>query len=780
MKEIKYSLSEISCASCADKIEQKIKKLNGVEEGYLNFVTKEIKVQVTDSTDTARLFDTIKKIVKDEEGDVEVCELTPNVIYTIDGLDCANCAAKIEEKLNKTEGILGANIDFLAKKLTLQFKNSLDQKRIEEKVQKIIDKIEPGVTIAQSNVKNEDHVDEESSMTKDLIIFGIGILLFIGGLLIAEGTVFRYVLLILSYFIIGGEVVLKAVNNIYRGKVFDENFLMTIATMGAFAIGEHPEAVAVMVFYQVGEFFQDVAVNRSRRSIRKLMSIRPDVATIKRGNTSVEMRVEDVQTGEIMIIKPGERIPLDGEVLSGDSTIDTKILTGESVPVNVTKGEMVLSGCININGLLTVKVTKLASESTVSKVLELVENATSKKAPTENFITKFARVYTPIVTSLAVLIAVIPPLVIQGATFEEWIYRALIFLVISCPCALVVSIPLGFFGGIGAASRNGILVKGGNYLEALNNIEIAVFDKTGTLTEGTFTVTEINTANGATQEELLEKAAYVESFSNHPIAVSVVNKYNKEIDQSLITDVEEISGHGVKAAYQNDIIAIGNARLMKREGVEFKESIALGSIIYIAINGKYVGNIVVSDQIKQDSKTAIKMLKSLGIKKTVMLTGDKKLVADAVGQELDIDEIHSELLPEDKLNIVEKLLLQKSSRGKLFFVGDGINDTPVLARADIGIAMGGLGADAAIDVADVVIMNDEPSKIGTAVFVAKRTRKIVWQNIYFALGVKLLFLALGAVGIATMWEAVIADVGVSLLAVLNAMRVLKYNYKINN
>lgn len=780
MKEIKYSLSEISCASCADKIEQKIKKLNGVEEGYLNFVTKEIKVQVADSTDTARLFDTIKKIVKDEEGDVEVCELTPNVIYAIDGLDCANCAAKIEEKLNKTEGILGANVDFIAKKLTLQFKNSLDQKRIEEKVQKIIDKIEPGVTIAQSNVKNEDHVDEESSMTKDLIILGIGILLFIGGLLIAEGTVFRYVLLILSYFIIGGEVVLKAVNNIYRGKVFDENFLMTIATMGAFAIGEHPEAVAVMIFYKVGEFFQDVAVNRSRRSIKKLMSIRPDVATIKKGNTSVEMRVEDVQTGEIMIIKPGERIPLDGEVLSGDSTIDTKILTGESVPVNVTKGEMVLSGCININGLLTVKVTKLASESTVSKVLEMVENATSKKAPTENFITKFARVYTPIVTSLAVLIAVIPPLVIQGATFEEWIYRALIFLVISCPCALVVSIPLGFFGGIGAASRNGILVKGGNYLEALNNIEIAVFDKTGTLTEGTFTVTEINTANGATQEELLEKAAYVESFSNHPIAVSVVNKYNKEIDQSLITNVEEISGHGVKAAYQNDIIAIGNARLMKREGVEFKESIALGSIIYIAINGKYVGNIVVSDQIKQDSKTAIKMLKSLGIKKTVMLTGDKKLVADAVGQELDIDEIHSELLPEDKLNIVEKLLLQKSSRGKLFFVGDGINDTPVLARADIGIAMGGLGADAAIDVADVVIMNDEPSKIGTAVFVAKRTRKIVWQNIYFALGVKLLFLALGAVGIATMWEAVIADVGVSLLAVLNAMRVLKYNYKINN
>src|SRR5690554_2283685 len=773
MKEIKYSLSEISCASCADKIEQKIKKLNGVEEGYLNFVTREIKVQVADSTDTARLFDTIKKIVKDEDGDVEVCELTPNVIYAIDGLDCANCAAKIEEKLNKTEGILGANVDFIAKKLTLQFKNSLDQKRIEEKVQKIIDRIEPGVTIAQSNVKNEEHVDEESSMTKDLIIFGIGILLFTGGLLIAEGTVFRYVLLILSYFIIGGEVVLKAVNNIYRGKVFDENFLMTIATMGAFAIGEHPEAVAVMIFYKVGEIFQDVAVNRSRRSIKKLMSIRPDVATIKKGNTSVEMRVEDVQTGEIMIIKPGGRIPLDGEVLSGASTIDTKILTGESVPVKITKGEMVLSGCININGLLTVKVTKLVSESTVSKVLEMVENATSKKAPTENFITKFARVYTPIVTSLAVLIAVIPPLVIQGATFEEWIYRALIFLVISCPCALVVSIPLGFFGGIGAASRNGILVKGGNYLEALNNIEIAVFDKTGTLTEGSFKVTQINPVIDISEDELLEKTAYVESFSNHPIALSVVKEYNKSIKQEIVSDIKEVSGHGIKAKVNSDEVLVGNARLMEKENISFEASSALGSILYIAINKKYVGNIVVSDQIKMDSKEAIRLLKALGVKKTIMLTGDKKSVATSVGKALGLDEIHAELLPEDKLNKVEELLNSKSKRGKLFFVGDGINDTPVLARADIGIAMGGLGADAAIDVADIVIMTDEPSKIATAVKIARRTRKIVWQNIILALGIKAFFLVLGAFGIATMWEAVIADVGVSLIAILNAMRVLK-------
>ncbi|PKK96683.1 MAG: cadmium-translocating P-type ATPase, partial [Tenericutes bacterium HGW-Tenericutes-3] len=486
--------------------------------------------------------------------------------------------------------------------------------------------------------------------------------------------------------------------------------------------------------------------------------------------------VEEVNVGQIMVIRPGERIPLDGEVITGESTIDTKVLTGESVPRNVSIGEQVLSGCININGVLTAKVTKLSNESTVSKVLELVENATSKKAPTEKFITKFARVYTPIVVIIAALLALIPPLLINGATFDDWIYRALIFLVISCPCALVVSIPLGFFGGIGAASKNGILVKGGNFLEALNNIEIAVFDKTGTLTEGTFTVTEINTIGGLSKAALLEKAAYAESYSNHPIAVSVVKKYNKKIDQNQLTEVEEISGNGVKATVQGSRIMIGNSRFMEKESIDFEESESLGSILYIAIDGKYAGNIIVSDKIKKDSKIAIQVLKSLGIKKTVMLTGDKKRVADSVGMELMIDEVYSELLPEDKLIKVEELLKQKSKRGKLFFVGDGINDTPVLARSDIGIAMGGLGADAAIDIADMVIMSDEPSKIGTAVYVAKRTRKIVWQNIYFALGVKLIFLTLGAFGIATMWEAVIADVGVSLLVVLNSMRVLNYRY----
>lgn len=699
-----------------------------------------------------------------------------NIVCSIEGLDCANCAAKIEIQLNKADGIEEARVDFLSGKLILSLSSLADKNEVLQKTQKIIDKIEPGVKIRElSKAKNDDndHDHEEGVSLHEMLKLIVGILIFVGVLFINKSSIFYLPMFIVSYLLIGGEVVFRAFRNILRGKVFDENFLMTIATIGAFTVGEYPEAVAVMLFYQVGELFQDIAVNRSRRSIKKLMSIRPDVAYVKKGNEVQEIKVEEVNVDDIIVIKPGERVPLDGIIIDGDSSLDTKALTGESVPMNVTVGEQILSGCININGLLTVKVTKLASESTVAKVLELVENATSKKAPTENFITKFARVYTPIVTLSAVLLAIIPPLIFQVGTFEEWLYRALIFLVISCPCALVVSIPLGFFGGIGAASKNGILVKGGNYLEALNEIEIAVFDKTGTLTEGSFKVTQINPVIDISKDELLEKTAYVESFSNHPIALSVVKEYNKSIKQEIVSDIKEVSGHGIKAKVNSDEVLVGNARLMEKENISFEASSALGSILYIAINKKYVGNIVVSDQIKKDSKEAIKLLKALGVKKTIMLTGDKKSVATSVGKALGLDEIHAELLPEDKLNKVEELLNSKSKRGKLFFVGDGINDTPVLARADIGIAMGGLGADAAIDVADIVIMTDEPSKIATAVKIARRTRKIVWQNIILALGIKAFFLVLGAFGIATMWEAVIADVGVSLIAILNAMRVLK-------
>jgi Cd2+/Zn2+-exporting ATPase len=779
MKEYKYRLKDLSCANCAAKIESKVNKLQEVKDTSLNFVTKVLKVNVDDESNSNELFKTIKKIVRETEDGVEVFELTPeeNIVCSIEGLDCANCAAKIEVQLNKTDGIEEARVDFLSRKLTLSLSSLANKSEMIQKTQKIIDKIEPGVKIHElSKEENDDHDHDhgEGVNLKEMLRLIVGILIFVGVLFVSKSSIFYLPMFIISYLLIGGEVVFRAFRNILRGKVFDENFLMTIATIGAFAVGEYPEAVAVMLFYQVGELFQDIAVNRSRRSIKKLMSIRPDVAYVKKGNEVQEIKVEEVNVDDIIVIKPGERVPLDGIIIDGDSSLDTKALTGESVPMNVTVGEQVLSGCININGLLTVKVTKLASESTVAKVLELVETATSKKAPTEKFITKFARVYTPIVTLAAVLLAIVPPLFIQGATFEEWLYRALIFLVISCPCALVVSIPLGFFGGIGAASKNGILVKGGNYLEALNEIEIAVFDKTGTLTEGSFKVTQVNAVNDISKDELLEKTAHVESFSNHPIALSVVKEYNKSINQEIVSDIKEISGHGIKAKVNTAEVLVGNARLMERENISFEESSALGSILYIAINNKYVGNIVVSDQIKKDSKEAIKLLKALGIKKTVMLTGDKRAVATSVGKELGLDEVHAELLPEDKLNKVEELLKHKSKRGKLFFVGDGINDTPVLARADIGIAMGGLGADAAIDVADVVIMTDEPSKIATAVRIAKRTRKIVWQNIIFALGVKVFFLVLGAFGIATMWEAVIADVGVSLIAILNAMRVLKY------
>jgi Zn2+/Cd2+-exporting ATPase len=772
MKEKKYQLSELSCANCAAKIEHKMNQLPKVEEANLNYLTKELKLKVLDEVDFPEL-QAIQKIVTDIEGNVDVCEIKPKeqlvLNYKVKGLDCADCASKIERKLSKTEGFEAVELNFVAEKLKLTVANTSDEASVLDQIQTIIDEIEPGVTVeAASSHQGHSHGGESNRMK--IIQLLIGALFFGTGYIWQEMSIPFYVI---SYLIIGGEIVLRAIRNIIKGQVFDENFLMTLATVGAFAIKEYPEAVAVMLFYQVGEFFQDVAVNRSRRSIKSLMSIRPDVANVVRDEEVQTVKVEQVQVEEIIIIRPGERIPLDGIILEGESTLDTKALTGESLPLNVVMGEQVLSGCININGLLKVKVTKIASESTVAKVLELVENATSKKAPTENFITKFARVYTPIVTISALLLAVIPPLFF-GGEFDDWLYRSFIFLVISCPCALVISVPLGFFGGIGSASKQGILVKGGNYIEALNDIEIAVFDKTGTLTEGSFVVTEIVPVGTMTQDELLEKAALVESYSNHPIALSILKAYQNEVNQDRVKDFKEISGHGIKASLDDEVILVGNARLMRNEKVDFTESDAVGSILYVAVNNRYMGHIVVADQVKSDSIEAIRQLKQLGIKKTVMLTGDKLEVAHKVGQALGIDQVEAELLPEDKLNKVEELLSQKSTKGKLIFVGDGINDTPVLARADIGIAMGGLGADAAIDVADIVIMTDEPYKLVTAVKVAKKTRQIVWQNIIFALGVKLVVLGLGAFNIATMWEAVFADVGVSLIAILNAMRVLRY------
>lgn len=609
-------------------------------------------------------------------------------------------------------------------------------------------------------------------MTKRLwrIIIGAAVLAT-AVLLSLNNEWLQIALFIISYIIVGGDVVKRAVKNIFKGQVFDENFLMSIATIGAFFIGEYPEGVAVMLFYQVGELFQSYAVGKSRKSIASLMDIRPDYANVKKGDELVKVDPDEVQIGDIIVIKAGEKIPLDGKVIEGSSMIDTSALTGESVPREVEVGSDILSGCININGVITAEVTKEFGESTVSKILDLVENASSKKSNSEQFITKFARYYTPVVVIIAVFLAIIPPLVIDGATFSDWIYRALAFLVVSCPCALVISIPLSFFGGIGGASKKGVLVKGSNYLEALAETEIVVFDKTGTLTKGVFNVQEIH-PEGVSKEELLELTAHAENYSNHPISLSLKRAYSKEIDNGRISDVEEISGHGVIATVDGKKVMAGNIKLMKMMDIPYFKGELIGTIVHVAVNNKYIGYIVIADEVKEDSAQAIKELKAANIKQTVMLTGDNKSIGSKVAKELGLDKVYAELLPADKVEKLEELFSQKSKKGKLAFVGDGINDAPVLARADIGIAMGGLGSDAAIEAADVVIMTDEPSKIATTMKISKKTLKIAHQNIVFAIGIKIIVLILSAFGITTMWAAIFADVGVTIIAVLNAFRAL--------
>ena len=579
-------------------------------------------------------------------------------------------------------------------------------------------------------------------------------------------------LFIISYLIVGLSILKKAVRNIFRGKVFDENFLMAVATLGAFGVGEFPEAVAVMLFYQIGELFQSYAVDKSRKSISSLMDIRPDYANVLRDGKEEKVDPDEVKIGEIIVVKPGEKIPLDGTIIEGTTMLDTKALTGESVPVEAKENDEVLSGSINESGKILVKVSKEYGESTVSKILDLVENASSKKSKSENFITKFAKYYTPTVVIIAVILAIVPPFIFNGTSFTEWIYRALSFLVVSCPCALVISIPLSFFGGIGGASKMGILIKGSNYLEALASTEIAVFDKTGTLTKGVFEVQKIET-NNISKDELLEIAAYAENYSNHPIAKSIKNAYKKEIDTNRIKNIKEISGHGISVTVDDKNVLIGNEKLMEENKVQYTKSEDIGTILYIAINNEYKGLIIISDEIKEDSKGLVKNLKNLGVKKTVMLTGDKKTVGEDVGEKLRLDEVYTELLPDGKVEKVEKLMQEKTEKGKLIFVGDGINDSPVLAMSDIGIAMGALGSDAAIEAADVVIMTDEPSKIADAIGLSRKTMKIVKENIVFAIFVKVLVLILTAIGLSTMWEAVFADVGVSIIAIINALRMLK-------
>ena len=612
-------------------------------------------------------------------------------------------------------------------------------------------------------------------MKKKLYKIIISIILFMIALAIPfSNNWINNICYFISYLIVGFEILKKAFRNITRGNVFDENFLMSVATIGAFAIGEFPEAVTVMLFYQIGELFQSYAVDKSRKSISSLMDLKSDFANVFRNNNIEKVDPDEVKIGEMIVVKPGEKIPLDGIVKEGASLVDTKALTGETIPKKVNVGEEILSGCINLDGVLKIEITKEYEESTVSKILELVENASSKKSKSERFITKFAKYYTPIVVIIAIILAFIPPLIIKDTTFSEWIYRALSFLVVSCPCALVISIPLSFFGGIGSASKHGILIKGSNYLEAISNLETIVFDKTGTLTEGVFNVQKINSIE-ISEEELLEIAAYAEWYSNHPIAKSIKSAYNKDVEEVKIEDVKEISGKGIRAIIDGKTVLVGNEKLMIENDIEYEKNKDLGTVLYIAIDGTFSGTIVISDRIKDDSIKCIKLIKESGIKNTIMLTGDKKEIAEKMCDELGIDIVHSELLPDGKVEKMESVLKQKSQNKKIAFVGDGINDAPVLALADVGIAMGGLGSDSAIEAADIVIMTDEPSKISTAIKISKKTMRIVKENIVFAIFVKILVLILSALGLATMWGAVFADVGVSIIAILNSLRMLNKN-----
>lgn len=694
----------------------------------------------------------------------------------LEGLHCANCAAKIEHQVRQLDNVVSAEMNLLNQTIEVEIGKNATQ-GIVERVRQIVDRTEPGVKVYEDpgTGKADASEDAESkSLKREIVIKGIGAALFLIATFVdLPGTV-RLALFILSYLIIGGEVLWRAGRNILHGQVFDENFLMALATVGAFAVKEYPEAVAVMLFYQIGETFQDMAVDRSRRSIKALMDIRPEFASIERQGEIIQINPALVNVGDTIIVKPGERVPLDGVVIDGQSMMDTSALTGEAVPRSARANDEVLAGFININGLLKLQVTRTFGESTVAKILDMVQNASTRKAPTENFITKFARYYTPAVVCSALMIAVIPPLVLPGATWASWLYRGLIFLVVSCPCALVISIPLSFFGGIGGASRRGILIKGGNFLEALNDVRTVVFDKTGTLTKGVFKVTKIVSAVGYTEGDVLRYAALAEAHSNHPIARSILEAYAEPVFLESNAEYEEITGQGVRVKVNGETVLAGNLKLMQDNGIAAHTNTEAKTVVHVALSGgKYLGYITISDEIKEDATEAVSALRRLGIQELVMLTGDVKEIGEKVANELGLDRVYAGLLPDQKVLKVEELIQQKGFNGKVIFVGDGLNDAPVLARADIGVAMGGLGSDAAIEAADIVLMTDEPSKLVDVLKIARKTRVIVWQNIIFALGIKAIVLLLGAFGIATMWEAVFADVGVALIAVLNAMRMMK-------
>lgn len=696
--------------------------------------------------------------------------------YQLTGLDCANCAADMEKALREDGGLRSAQINFASGTI------ALNPAKLAE-ARSIIKSINPAVSIKSRGYDEPEEAQSRAIARRRLAaIFFSTFLLIFGSVFnrLLHETPFsmaEYFVLIPAYLAVGWSVLYSAVRNTLKGKFFEENFLMTVATIGAIAVHELPEAVGVMLFYSVGEYVQSLAVNKSRRSIRSLMDIRPEYANLKINGEITPVSPEKIQVGDIILVKPGEKVPLDGLVVEGTSFLDTSALTGESLPREANTGDKVLAGMISTSGLLTVEVAKEYEDSSIAKILELVESAAHRKAPTEQFITKFSRFYTPLVVLGAVALAVLPPLVIPQATFSQWIYRSLILLVISCPCALLISIPLGFFGGIGSASRRGILIKGSNYLEALTHVHTVVFDKTGTLTEGVFRVSSVIPEPGYKPAEVLELAAYAEVHSNHPIASSIVEAYDGDVSDSETDGYEEISGYGIKTVHNGVEILAGNDRLLHRENISHKNCTSDSTVVYVAVGGKLIGEIMISDAIKRDSSETIRELREIGVKRTVMLTGDEQSVADRVSAEIGIDEHYANLLPEDKVKKIDALAKSRgSSKGRIIAVGDGINDAPVIARADVGIAMGGLGSDAAIEAADVVIMNDEPHKIAVSIGIARYTRKIVMQNIALALGAKAFFIILGAIGIATMWEAVFADVGVTLVAVLNASRILRREF----
>ncbi len=771
-----YILDGLCCGNCAAKIEREIGKLQGVSLASVDFVSKTLTMEILNAQSLDSLVEQANSIVKRCDSDIVVKEKETFVpgrkAIRLKGLCCADCARRIEEEAGKIDGVSSASVDFVSQTLTIEVFDRKKLPAIARQAARIAVEIEPEIEISYSEQNTDDPARKRRRRLYRISLCA-GAAIFAAAMLLQVSGALRLPLFLLSYLLVGGEVVLRACKNISKGQVFDENFLMSVATIGAFAIGEYPEGVAVMLFYQVGELFQRIAVNRSRRSISALINIRPDFANLKIGDEIRRVSPEEVGVGDLIVVRPGEKIPLDGRVTDGKASLDTSALTGESVPRDVEPGSEVLSGSISKNGLLTIEVSKEFGESTVSKILDLVQNAGSRKAPTENFITKFARYYTPFIVFAALALAIIPPLVIPGAAFSDWINRALVFLVVSCPCALVISIPLSFFGGIGGASKNGILIKGSNYLEALNNVDTVVFDKTGTLTKGIFKVTQTAPANGYTQDQLLYYAAHAEGNSNHPIAASIRKAYNVELDARIISEHEELPGLGVRVKVDGKTVLAGNGRLLEEENIAFGRTDEAGTAVYLAVDGTFAGSIVISDELKPDSKKAVGDLKAAGVKSIVMLTGDSRAVGEKVARQIGLDEVYSDLLPDQKVAKLELLEKKKAVRGKLVFIGDGINDAPVLARADVGIAMGGLGSDAAIEASDVVLMTDEPSKLVTAIRIARKTRNIVWQNIVFALGVKAVILVLGAFGIATMWEAVFGDVGVAVIAVLNAMRAMR-------